>query len=178
MMASYYKAAMIGRRSKAVGEQWEKIIDQSCEYYSEKGEAVIEKTPEAMKPIRRLKNGQFVAVYTKMAQPDYKGTLTGGHTIVFEAKHTDADRMLRSVISSEQEKQLNKYSALGAECSVMISFGFKKFYKVPWAVFRDMKLHFGRKYIVPQDLEKYEIHYIGGVLRFLTCSPFMGQEAF
>lgn len=166
-MSDYYKAAMIGRRSKAAGEQWEKIIDQSCEYYSEKGEALIEKTPEAMKPIRRLKNGQFVAVYTKMAQPDYKGTLPGGHAIVFEAKHTNTDRMLRSVISSEQEKQLDKHLSLGAECFVMISFGFQKFYKVPWVVFRDMKQYFGRKYIAPQDLEKYEIHYIGGVLRFL-----------
>ena len=120
-----------------------------------------------MKPIKRLERGHFVAVFTKMAQPDYKGTAENGRSIVFEAKHTDTDRMSRDVISPEQEKRLNKHEKLGAECFVLVSFGFVRFFKVPWNIFRDMKQHFCRKYIVPADLKQYECYLINGVLRFL-----------
>lgn len=166
-MEKNYNAIMTGRRSKEAGELWEKMITEACHYYSIRGEAEIEKTPEPMRPIRRLNGGQFVAVFTKSAQPDYKGTLKNGHSIVFEAKHTDTDRIRREVISPEQEKRLNSHLSLGAECYVLISFRFQKFFKVPWDVFRDMKQYYGRKYVVPQDLKKYEIRYIDGVLRFL-----------
>lgn len=162
-----YRAVLNGRRSKAVGEYWENMIETSCKYYRAEGVAEITKTPEPMRPIRSLGQGKFIAIYTKMAQPDYKGTLAGGKAVVFEAKHTDADRLLQSVISSEQEKQLDRHLVLGAECFVMVSFGFKHFFKVPWAVFRNMKAKYGRKYITPYDLEEYRVRYIGGVLLFL-----------
>lgn len=86
---------------------------------------------------------------------------------MFEAKHTDSDRMQQSVISPEQEKQLDRHAALGAECFVMVSFGFQQFFKVPWEVFRDMKARYGRKYITPEDVQEYRVRYIGGVLQFL-----------
>ncbi|MBQ8331113.1 MAG: Holliday junction resolvase RecU [Clostridia bacterium] len=158
---------MSGRRSREAGEFWENVIDATCEYYSRIGIAEIQKTPEPMKPIRPLGNGKFIAHYEKRAQPDYKGTCAGGRSIVFEAKHTDADRLLQSVVSSEQEKRLNKHEKLGADCFVLVSFGFKEFFKVPWAVFRSMKEIYGRKYIKPEDLREYQIRYTGGVLKFL-----------
>ncbi|MCD7891585.1 MAG: Holliday junction resolvase RecU [Ruminococcus sp.] len=102
-----------------------------------------------------------------MAQPDYKGTLYGGKAIVFEAKHTDGDRLQQSVISSEQEKQLDRHAALGAECFVMVSFRFEEFFKIPWQVFRNMKQHYGRKYITPADVQEYKVKYMGGVLQIL-----------
>ena len=107
------------------------------------------------------------AYYEKMAQPDYKGTLAGGRAVVFEAKHTDSDRLQRSVISSEQEKQLDRHEKLGADCFVMVSFRFEQYFKVPWGVFRDMKSHFGRKYITPEDVQGYKVRYTGGVIHFL-----------
>lgn len=165
--AKYYKAVVAGRRSKVAGEYWENMIEATCRYYSDAGIAEITKTPEPMRPIKPLQGGRFVAVYTKMAQPDYKGTLNGGRAVVFEAKHTDTGRLQRSVISSEQEKQLDRHEELGAECFVMVSFGFEKYFKVPWRIFRDMKDHFGRKYITPQDVKEYEIKYSAGVLKFL-----------
>ncbi len=163
----HYKAVATGRRSKVAGEHWENMIEASCMYYSDAGVAEITKTPEPMRPIRPLKAGQFVAVYTKHAQPDYKGTLAGGGAVVFEAKHTDTGRMSRSVILEEQERQLNRHEALGADCFVMLSFEFERYFRVPWSIFRDMKQHFGRKYVTPQDLEPYEIEYIGGIIHFL-----------
>lgn len=165
--AKHYKAVVSGKRSKVAGEYWEQMIEASCRYYSDNGIAEIMKTPEPMRPIKSLRDGRFIAVYTKMAQPDYKGTLAGGKAVVFEAKHTDTGRLLRSVISTEQEKQLDRHMKLGADCFVMVSFDFQRYFKIPWDIFRDMKEHFGRKYITPSDLEKYEIKYNGGVLRFL-----------
>lgn len=163
----HYKAVVSGRRNKAAGDFWENMIETACQHYRLKGMAEITKTPEPMRPIKPLGKGKFIAHYVKMAQPDYKGTLAGGRAIVFEAKHTDSDRLLRSVISSEQEKQLNRHAALGAECFVMVSFGFREYFKIPWGVFRDMKQHYGRKYITPEDVQQYKIRYIGGVLQFI-----------
>lgn len=164
----HFQAVAVGKRSKVAGAFWEEMIDAACRHYRAKGIAEISKTPEPMRQISaKNSKGQFIACYTKQAQPDYKGTLAGGRAVVFEAKHTDGGRMNRSVISPEQEKQLNSHTALGAVCFVMVSFGFQRYFKVPWPVFRDMKQRYGRKYITPEDVGEYEIKYSGGVLRFL-----------
>lgn len=168
MRAANSKAVLTGRRSRAAGGQWEEMLEAACTYYRLRGAAEIEKTPEPMKPIGpKNARGQFLACYTKQAQPDYKGTLAGGRAVVFEAKHTDGDRMKREVISEEQERRLDRHSCLGAECFVMVSFAFRRFFKVPWPVFRDMKQHYGRKYITPEDVAPYEVPFAGGILRFL-----------
>lgn len=165
--AQHYRAVTSGRRSKVAGEFWEQMIEAACRQYQIEGKAEIAKTPEPMHPIKPIGQGKFIAYYEKMAQPDYKGTLAGGKAIVFEAKHTDTGRLQRSVISSEQEKQLDRHAKLGAECFVMVSFGFERYFKIPWKVFRDMKEVFGRKYITPEDVREYEIKSRNGVLRFL-----------
>jgi len=171
MTAQEYRASAIGKRSRAAGGVWENIIGASCDYYRAKGLANIEKSPEPMKPIGpKDRKGHFMACYTKMAQPDYKGTLKGGRSIVFEAKCTEADRMSRDVISSEQEKQLDLHERLGAACYVMVTFSFAHFFKIPWPAFRDMKQRYGRKYITPADVQEYKVPFIGGVVHFL------GQE--
>ena len=166
--AASIRRSYTGARSRAEGAGFEAIISSACDYYRAIGRADIENTPEPMKPLGGAdRSGRFLACYTKQAQPDYKGTLKGGKAIVFEAKHTDSDRMQRSVISEEQEKQLNRHEKLGAECFVMVSFGFEQYFKIPWAVFRDMKDNYGRKYITPEDVQEYKIRYVGGVLQFL-----------
>ena len=86
---------------------------------------------------------------------------------MFEAKHTSGDRLEQSVVTDDQRKRLDRHMALGAECFVMVSFGFREFFKVPWAIFRAMKEHYGRKYIKPEDVQEYKVRYIGGVLQFL-----------
>lgn len=160
--------ALRGTRSRAAGLFWEDMIETACKCYHNNGMAEIKKTPEPMRPLSKAnEKGQFLACFTKQAQPDYKGTLKGGRAVVFEAKHTDSDRMLRSVISQEQEDELNAHEKLGALCFVLVSFSLQEYYRVPWNVFRDMKEHFGRKYVKPEDLEQYKIRFIGGYLNFL-----------
>lgn len=46
--------------------------------------------------------------------------------------------------------------------------GGRAFYRVPWAVWKDMKRLFGRKYITPADLAEYSVPFAApGVLLFL-----------
>lgn len=163
-----YKRYVTGKRNRAAGELWENMIKSACQNYRLDGVAEIEKTPEPMRPLSRPNaKGQFTACFTKQAQPDYKGTLKGGRAVVFEAKHTEGDRIERSVVTEEQEKALERHYRLGALCFVLVSFGFQRYFRIPWDIFRDMKEHYGRKYIKPEEMEEYAIRYVGGYLRFL-----------
>lgn len=164
----HYRAVLNGMRSRAAGEQLERMIEASCLHYRLKGIAEIEKTPEPSRQLTKMdRYGRFTACYEKRAQPDYKGTIAGGRSVVFEAKHTDADRLQQSAVTEEQEKRLNWHAKLGAECFVLVSFGFRQFFTVPWEVFRTMKERYGRKYIKPEDIQQYRVEYTGGVIRFL-----------
>ena len=135
------KRQMLGKIAKARGKQFESRIDDSFAYYAQKGFAIIEKTPEPMHPTKNLGNGKFIAYYEKQAQPDYKGTIKGGRTVMFEAKFTAADR----------------HQALGARCFVIAGFSSGMVYCVPWDIWKTMKDHFGRKYVTEADLEKYQV---------------------
>lgn len=157
-----------GKQSRVAGNNFEDMISASLEWYEGKGVACIEKTPEPMKPLGKPnKRGQFLACYTKAAQPDYKGTLSGGRSVVFEAKHTDADQMKQERVTGEQADRLELHHKLGAAAFVMVSFGLMDFYRIPWEVWRDMKDIYGRKYIKAADVEPYRVQYMSGVLKLL-----------
>lgn len=156
-----------GKVNRNNGDLFEALIEASCEYYLREGIAYIEKTPEPMKPISKAdKRGRFTAVFEKKAQADYKGSLKGGRAVAFEAKHTDADRILQNAVSDEQEKCLDSMMQMSAVCFVLVSFGFRDFYKVPWGVWKNMKQIYGRKYLKPEDIEQYRVKF-RGVLYFL-----------
>ena len=163
-----YERAMRGRRSRAAGEHFENLISSSLAWYESMGVAFIEKTPEPMRPLRKPnRQGQFLACYTKQGQPDFKGTLTGGRAVVFEAKHTDGDRIEYSRLTDEQIQSLTEHDKLGAAAFIMVSFGLQDFYRIPWPVWRDMKATYGRKHIKQPELEPYRVQYIAGVLKLL-----------
>lgn len=157
-----------GSQSRAAGAYFENIIEGSLEWYKIHGVAVIEKTPEPMKPLGKPnQRGQFLACYTKAAQPDFKGTITGGRSVAFEAKQTTTDRIEYKATTEEQNEQLEKHYKLGAAVFVLVSFNFRDFFRIPWPVWRDMKEIYGRKYIKPAELEQYRVQYIAGVLKLL-----------
>lgn len=157
-----------GLQSRWAGEHFEQMIEASLIWYEQKGVACVEKTPEPMKPLRPPnRQGQFLACYVKAAQPDFKGTITGGRSVVFEAKHTDGDRIEYGRLSDEQVEKLSTHYKLGAAAFVLVSFGLQEFYRIPWEIFRDMKEIYGRKYIKQSELEQYRVEYIAGVLKLL-----------
>lgn len=148
---------MIGAYSRTSGKQFESRLDAAFMAYTIAGIAAVEKTPEPMRPLSSLGNGRFVACFEKKAQPDYKGTLSGGRTIVFEAKYTAADRMAQSRVTDAQAAYMDRYADLGAQCYVVAGFASGGVYRVPWAIWRDMKDQFGRKYVTEADLEQYRV---------------------
>lgn len=147
----------LGKRAKVMGKQFEDRLDKTFAYYDERGYAIVEKTPEPMRPTKSLGNGKFIAYFEKKAQPDYKGTLKGGRALVFEAKFTSTDRMEQSRVLPGQQEYMEKHCKLGARCYVVIGFISGEVYRLPWEVWRNMKEIFGRKYVTEGDVQKYRV---------------------
>lgn len=150
-----------GAISRAKGKYFESRLDSSFEYYDANGFASIEKTPEPMRVLKKMDGGRFLACFEKKAQPDYKGTIKGGRTVMFEAKYTDSDRMNQDRVTNGkdgkegQAEYLDKQHNLGARCYVLAGFASGEVYKIPWLVWRSMKAQFGRKYVTEADLKPY-----------------------
>lgn len=163
------KQSWQGARSRSAGEHFEGMINAACNFYKGRDVAFIQKTPEPMKIIKPFdrNRGQFIACFEKQAQPDYKGILQDGTMILFDAKHTDQDRIRRDCITEEQEKCMDTYGAYGARCYVVVSIQFEDFYRVPWDVFKRMKEIFGHKYMAREELEPYRLKTHVGTLLFL-----------
>lgn len=147
-----------GKVSRAKGKQFENELIAACNYYREKGFADVEKTPEPMSPTKSLGAGKFIAHFEKKAQPDFKGTIKGGRSVMFEAKYTSSDRMEQSRVSADQSDYLERHHKLGARCYVIIGFDSGNVYRIPWEIWRDMKQNFGRKYVKETDIQKYRVN--------------------
>ena len=151
------KRQMIGRRSKVSGEIFERWLSNACEFYLKKGWAHIEKTPEPFHITGKDERGIVRGYYEKKGQPDFKGILCDGTGIMFEAKHTESDRMKQNIVTETQWKNLDIYEGFGAHCYVMVSIGLTKFYRVPWSVWKKMKELYGHKFMTEQELEPYKL---------------------
>ena len=114
------KKQITGKRSKASGEMFERWLSHACEFYLLKGLAHIEKTPEPFHITGKDSSGTVRGFYEKKGQPDYKGILCDGTGIMFEAKHTDSDRISQSVVTDTQWRSLDVYERFGAHCFVMV----------------------------------------------------------
>ena len=148
---------LVGRRSKVSGETFERWISNACEFYLRNGWAHIEKTPEPFHITGKDRDGTVKGYYEKKGQPDYKGILRDGTGIMFEAKHTDSDRIRQNVVTDTQWESLDIYEKFGAHCYVMVSLGLTKFYRVPWATWKKMKELFCHKFMTEQELEPYRL---------------------
>ena len=144
-----------GKANRAEGKAFEDKLDKAFAYYRARGSALIDKTPEPVKIIQRLEGGRFKAVYDKKAQPDYKGTLNGGRSVIFEAKYTSSDRITADRVTEAQRQYLDQAAALGAHCYILAGFKTGNVYKIPWEVWSRMKDFFSRKYVIESDLKQY-----------------------
>ncbi len=161
--------AATGRRSRELGDLFELWILHGCDWYWDKGVAYIEKTPEPMRPIKAYNRryGQFIAIYTKQAQPDFKGTLCDGSTIIFDAKYTGTDALQQSAVTDEQKKEFDRYEKMGARCYIIATMGFEDFYRIPWADWKSGPEKLGRKHFKRADLEPYRIKCRNSTVLFL-----------
>ena len=148
---------IVGKRSRASGAAFEHLLSAACEFYLQNGWAYIEKTPEPFHITGKDGNGTVRGYYEKKGQPDYKGVLCDGTGIMFEAKHTDSDRINQNVVTDTQWESLDIYERFGAHCYVMVSLRLAKFYRIPWKIWKQMKELFGHKFMTEQELESYRL---------------------
>ncbi len=168
----HIQAQIRGKRARVAGNYFEAMISGTCDYYRSKRLAEIKKTPEPMKPLGpKNRKGQFLACYTKQAQPDYGGTLKGGRSIYFEAKHTDDERIEFGRLTKEQRDDLEHHHKLGAIAFVLVSMGMTECFRVPWPVWRDMASIYGRKYMTRDELQAYKVPVVAGFVKFLDKLP-------
>lgn len=146
-----------GRKNRAEGKAFEERLDATFAYYSAMGYAQIDKTPEPFKIIKRLEQTRFIGCFTRQAQPDYKGTIKGGRSVIYEAKYTSTDRVTQDRVSDDQASYMDQATDLGARCYVIVGFKAGGVYRIPWPIWSNMKRHFGRKYVTEKDLQKYRI---------------------
>ena len=168
MSAEAYRASIQGKRNRALGLKFEEIVDEACEYYKSLNIAYIEKTPESMKVLGVINRniGHFKACFDKYAQPDYKGTMAGGRSVCFDAKHTETDRIKQDAVTETQWDALNLHEAMGALCFIIVCLE-NKYYRVPWDKWKTMKEDCGHKYMNAADLNPYMLGTWPEDLRFL-----------
>lgn len=162
-----------GKINRELGKIFEDTVDTICQVYELNGLARIEKTPEPMKVLKYIDGGRFEAVFEKSAQPDFKGTVKGGRTVVFDAKFTESDRIRYQVLSDYQRETLLKYSELGAIAFVLVGFANGKIYKIDINEWVNMKQDFGRLHITQEELDNLNNREItssnrNGVVDFLN----------
>ena len=97
-------------------------------------------------------------------------------TYLFDAKHTDSDRIRRSVITDTQEECFDRYQRFGARCYIVVSMGFEHFFRIPWDHFRDMKQRLGHLYMNSEELSPYEVKRQQGVLKILDGIELKGES--
>lgn len=162
------------RLNNAQGQHFEREILAGCGRYKDLGLAVIDKTPEPFRVMKKNPNGVFTGRFTALAQPDFQGTLKNGRSIVFEAKMTMKNRIQRNVLTDTQMNLLEAHRKLGAFAAVCVSIEYG-FYFIPWKMWRDMKDIFGHQYVTSEQIAKYEVKFDGAV-RFLEYKSNAVQE--
>lgn len=146
------------------GQIIEKEIERACLYYRSQGIAIVQKTPEPFSVKAKQARGRFIGQFGgAKAQPDFKGVLAGGRTIVFEAKTTQDDRIKQSVLTDTQAAPLESYYQMGAIAFVCVAIQHDS-YTIPWDLWRDMKAYWGRKYVKAVELEQYRVRYHSGIM--------------
>ncbi len=152
-------------QSNGFGKNFERFVDMGCAYYRQEGLADISKIDEPFRVIKLKKAGRFEGQFIRNANPDFEGTVRGGRSICFECKYTSKDRIQQSVITRKQEEVLDSKYRLGGIVGVCCGIGDRNFF-VPWEVWTNMKLYFGRKSASAEDLKEYEVPFRQGI-RFL-----------
>lgn len=153
------------RRSNDRGRSFENLLMKGCQYYQNRGAAVINKVYEPYICTKVLPDGKFIGRFLDRAEPDFKGVLAGGRAIAFEAKSTSKSRIQYNALTQTQRDWLAEQAEMGALAFVAIDIQ-GRFFSIPYSVWSDMKNIYGKKFLMPGDIEKYEVIF-DGTVRFL-----------
>lgn len=146
------------RMNNQQGDAFEKMISAGCATYKKRGRALIEKTPEPCKIIKKEAGGRAIVQFQKheKAQCDFKGVLNDGRAVIFESKATTEKRMNQDRLSFTQFKQLAEYEKMGAVAGVCVLIN-KTAAFIPFVIWSNMKAIYGRKYITEEEAEVFQV---------------------
>lgn len=148
------------------GRLLENEIEIACRQYASSGRAVIYKTPENFRCIKKSATGRFTGQFISHAQPDYQGTLYGGQSIAFEAKFTDKNKLSQSVLTDTQFNMLQEHLSAGAAAFICCGI-IDKYFMIPFDVWADMKKVYGRCYVTQNDIYSYQVKRTMSAVMFL-----------
>lgn len=149
-------------KNNAQGQFFEQQIERACNYYREKGIANIHKTPEPFRVLKKLSDGKFQGQFIRKAEPDFKGVFKTGQAIVFECKYTSKDKIQKSVLSENQDIELNRnhnFKSITAVCVCFAEGLTERYFFVPFEIWVNMEKHFGKKSVTANDLKMFEVYY-------------------
>lgn len=158
------KRAEANKSSRRNGRVFEDMIERACKFYEDAGLARITKVPEARRVVGRTagRGSLMICANAAKADPDFMGSVApDGKCIVFDAKHTDKEKILLNALTENQRDIMAAHEKCGARCFVAVSFGFEKYFMIPYDMWRDMKVVFGRQYILPDDeqIQAYSVPF-------------------
>lgn len=156
------------RMNNNQGSAFEKMILAGCANYKKRGRALIEKTPEPFKIIKKEAAGRAVVQFQKheKAQCDFKGVLNDRRAIIFESKATTEKRMNQDRLSAAQFEQLTGYEEMGAVAGVCVLIN-KTAAFIPFSIWSNMKGIYGRKYITEEEAGIFQVE-TPGTIQFLN----------
>lgn len=150
-------------KNNAYGRSFEQGIEFACKHYIDDGLAAVSKTPEPFRVLKKFKGGIFRGQFTARAHPDFKGTVKGGRSIIFEAKYTSTEVMKKKVVTEKQAEVLDEHLKLGAIAGVCVGIQDRYFF-VPWDIWRNMKEIIGKQSARVEDLKEWEVPWRKGVM--------------
>lgn len=152
-------------QSNGFGKNFERFVEMGCDYYRQEGLADISKFPEPFRVTELMARGRFKGQFIGKANPDFEGTLKGGKSICFECKYTNNKSIRQAVVTEKQGEILDAKYKLGGIVGVCCGIGDRHFF-VPWSIWANMEIHFGKKSASAEDLKDYEVPFRQGI-RFL-----------
>lgn len=163
------------RKSNDRGRIFENLLMKGCQYYKERGIAVINKVYEPYICLKNLQSGRFIGQHMDKAEPDFKGVLATGRAVAFEAKSTQKSRIQRNAVTPTQLEWLSEQDRMGALVFVAVNIK-ERFFRVPFEKWDNMQSCYGKKFLMPDDIEEYEVIFDGSV-RFLEYEHDIFEEA-
>lgn len=134
-------------KNNAQGHFFEQQIERACNYYREKNIANIHKVPEPFRVLKKLPAGRFQGQFLKKAEPDFK-----------------KDKISKSVLSENQEVELERNYKLGAITAVCICFAegiIERYFFIPYLAWYKMKVAIGKKSVSIKDIQQFEVQFDG-----------------
>ena len=90
------------------GRNWEEWLELQHSQYAKAGTAFVIRTPPAMRILKRMDGGKFLAVFSGQGPPDYLAKC-GEYSFIMEAKEYQSARWPFSMLPPHQAHQMSQW---------------------------------------------------------------------